>query len=1394
MMQKVLPDYDALFHINPLPTLVFDASNYTIADANKAATDCYGYTLEEFLPLRIQDLFYQPTEQNLQLLHTYSQQERSTPMLSLSQLQHQKKNGAHMQVQMTAQKMVNDGHAYVMLVVQVVSESILQNHNLRAAEATFTSATATAKLGYWRLEMDGSYASWSDEMYNIWGRSKANFEINYANFLETIHPGDRAYFEKEQAASLAGLQEHNVVHRILMPNGAIKWVQELGRLVRDASGNPVAFEGTSQDVTAQKLEKQHLRLLESVITNTTDAIIITDAESLDSPGPRILYVNEAFTKMTGYTAEEVIGKTPRILQGPDSDPETVAMLSQALRKWQPTQITLLNYKKNGDEFWINMAINPVADENGWFSHWIAIERDVTEEEHKKLELALLSKINLIFSEEPSVKAAVQQVCKAFADFARFDIAEIWLPNIEGDKISLTAKVNETEASDLFYKHAGDTQKFAIDEGLAFRVWQTMSPILWSGAEIEHSFVRIDAARNAGLRSVLGIPLLYHDKLVGVLIIGSVKASIKLAKYSNILQQLETFIGLELNRKVLETDLSHLFEALPDIICTTNFSGRVLRMNKAGCILLGYKEEEILGELCSKFQHPEDVESSIKELSRLITGESLVQFENRCVSSDHQVIWLSWTCNSDLSTGLIYASAKDITREKKLWLINQQANQLAKIGSWEVDLNSNRLYWSDMVYEIYEADPQSYQPEIATSIQSYRPDFVTMVEQEVGACMQHCRPFDFEAMLLTANNNERWVRVIGNAEQIDGTCKRIYGSIQDIHHAKTLHLQLEETLGSISDAFYALDSNWNFTYFNKEAERILNLKAADIIGKNKWQQFPQMVGTQMETVYRRVAQRGEAEIFEYYYPVSEQWFEVNTYPSQGGVSSYFKNITDRKQSAVLMQKAFAEKTMILESIGDAFFTVDKNFTVNYWNHKAEALLSTKREDVLGKNLWDVFPDAVNLPSYNYYYEAIKKNTTFAFEDFFADKHIEVNAYPSDNGLTVFFRDISERKQFELQILAANERFEKATQATNDAIWDWNIIDDTMYWSGGFKSKFGYEGEKVTATLESWIERIHPEDFEEVLSGVNKVINDPLQQIWQSEYRYKREDGTYAHVMDRGVTIRNEAGKAVRMIGAMTDISDRKIYEAQLVELNKSLKKYTHDLEVTNEQLEQFAFIASHDLQEPLRMIASFLNQLKKKYSDQIDEKGQQYIHFATDGAKRMKQIILDLLEYSRAGKFQENFENINLETVLEDFKLLRRNIIAELNANIISPDLPVVMAYKAPFVQVIHCLLDNALKYSKKETAPVIEVKVVADGDAWLFSIADNGLGIEQQFFDKIFIIFQRLHNREEYSGTGIGLAIVKKHIEGWGGKIWLSSTLGEGTTFYFTMPVSPKVLEDTVFM
>jgi PAS domain S-box-containing protein len=242
----------------------------------------------------------------------------------------------------------------------------------------------------------------------------------------------------------------------------------------------------------------------------------------------------------------------------------------------------------------------------------------------------------------------------------------------------------------------------------------------------------------------------------------------------------------------------------------------------------------------------------------------------------------------------------------------------------------------------------------------------------------------------------------------------------------------------------------------------------------------------------------------------------------------------------------------------------------------------------------------------------------------------------------------------------------------------------------------------------------------------------------------------------------------------DITDRKRAEDKL-------KKALIDLERSNKELEQFAYVASHDLQEPLRMVASFTQLLEERYKDQLDQDAKEFIRFAADGANRMRSLINDLLAYSGVGARGKPLEPTDCHAALGQAITNLSMVIEENQAIVTSDQLPTVMTDALQMVPLFQNLIGNAIKF-RGEESPRIHVSVQEKGNEWVFSVKDNGIGIAPQFSERIFVAFQRLHSREKYPGTGIGLAICNKIVDRHGGKIWVESELGKGSTFYFTMP------------
>jgi light-regulated signal transduction histidine kinase (bacteriophytochrome) len=224
-----------------------------------------------------------------------------------------------------------------------------------------------------------------------------------------------------------------------------------------------------------------------------------------------------------------------------------------------------------------------------------------------------------------------------------------------------------------------------------------------------------------------------------------------------------------------------------------------------------------------------------------------------------------------------------------------------------------------------------------------------------------------------------------------------------------------------------------------------------------------------------------------------------------------------------------------------------------------------------------------------------------------------------------------------------------------------------------------------------------------------------------------------------------------------------------------------LQQSNRELERFAYVASHDLQEPLRMVASYTQLLERRYKGQLDERADKYIYYAIDGAKRMQDLINDLLDFSRISTRGEKFTKTDINLVLENIINSLSVRIKETDAHIKIGKMPVINADSAQIERLFLNLISNALKFMKPDEQPLIEIEAETQDGSWLFRVKDNGIGIDKKFSEKVFVIFQRLHGANQYKGTGIGLAICKRIVQRHEGKIWFESEENKGTTFYFTL-------------
>ncbi|MEQ8471076.1 MAG: ATP-binding protein [Marinoscillum sp.] len=389
----------------------------------------------------------------------------------------------------------------------------------------------------------------------------------------------------------------------------------------------------------------------------------------------------------------------------------------------------------------------------------------------------------------------------------------------------------------------------------------------------------------------------------------------------------------------------------------------------------------------------------------------------------------------------------------------------------------------------------------------------------------------------------------------------------------------------------------------------------------------------------------------------------------------------------------------------------------------------------------------------------------------------------DAISVGLNTMVEELEYHLnELKISEEKLNEAQRLAKLGNWDLDLSTHKVVWSNEMFNIYGYGNKRFEVSLETAMELMLPADAAASKARMKANVEKALQgfdDVGALEYEGPASnftivlpDGSSKVVKGIAKVILSNDGQVSRMAGTVQDITEQDRAEKKLIQ-------YTTELERKNKEIEQFAYAASHDLQEPLRSISNFSSLLAKKLEKNPNDEVDKYMSLISGGANRMSNLIFDLLEYSRIGKDMSR-SAIDCNKLVNEILTDLNAIIEESNAEIHVTNLPVVNGYDLK--SVFQNLILNAIKFKKQDIAPVINITSTDSGKEFLFSIKDNGIGIEKDYYERIFIIFQRLHTRFEYEGTGIGLSLCKKIIDLHGGEIWVESEYGKGTTFYFTIP------------
>jgi PAS domain S-box-containing protein len=635
------------------------------------------------------------------------------------------------------------------------------------------------------------------------------------------------------------------------------------------------------------------------------------------------------------------------------------------------------------------------------------------------------------------------------------------------------------------------------------------------------------------------------------------------------------------------------------------------------------------------------------------------------------------------------------------------------------------------------------------------------------------------------------------------------------------------LNSVSEAAFLIDEHACFSYVNEESCRVLGYPRDELLAKGVADVDPDFPVERWLDHWRELAAR-RTLTFESHHLTKDGRLlpvEINANYIEYGQKRYnlalVRDISERKKMERELVLREREYRTLVESVPDYIVRYGADLRRIYVNPAWERASGLSAAEVIGVPHTDI--PIVPRPAVDDYVKKLREvmetgasqTTEFTWVNANGEKlFLEYAIVPEYDdqgaiaGVLAVGRDITDRKRAEEKMKVSEERLRMTLEATKIGIWDWDVAQARYYASPIYYAMLGYEPKEGLADRGEWLQRLHPDDRQTALDKVHKVLSG-TSAAYSYEARFRHADGSYRWQRAFGYSAEyDKDGKVTRMLGLCMDIDQRKQMEQelsayrehleelvrertsaleksqeQIINLNQDLRSRAIALEVANKELDAFAYTASHDLRAPLRHIDGYIDLLQKTVDAHLDEQGRHYMHVISDSAQKMGQLIDDLLSFSRMGRYALSFQQLDLGALVSE-------IIDQLEANAAGrnivwriDELPTVSGDASMLRIVLGNLISNALKFTRMRQQAHIEIGSLSDRDAeTVIFVRDNGAGFDMAYADKLFGVFQRLHRADEFEGTGIGLATVRRVIARHGGRTWANGQLDQGATFYFALP------------